>query len=115
LFFCVLPADPCAPLPFYYRREAEIHFALRHENIVRVLAFSEGSPQSPPFLVMERMEESLSGLLEIARNPLPLGARFEIVKDICQVLFRNSLECLVTGIHGSGPAAACARDKRTIC
>lgn len=58
---------------------------MRHESIVRVLAFCEGSPQRPPFLVMERMEETLSSFLRMFKDPLPILDRFEIINDICQV------------------------------
>ncbi len=54
---------------------------------MRVLAFYEGSPQRAPFLVMERMEESLSSFLRVLKDPLPIGDRFEIIKDICQVWY----------------------------
>ncbi|CAN0378060.1 unnamed protein product, partial [Scytosiphon promiscuus] len=42
-----------------HRREAEIQFAMRHDNIVRVLAFCADDPERPLCLVMERMDESL--------------------------------------------------------
>lgn len=38
------------------RREAQLHFVLRHPNIVDLLGYSE---KSPVCMVMERMEESL--------------------------------------------------------
>jgi len=75
-----------APLSSQQRREAEIHYAMRHENIVRVLAFSEGTPERPPCLVMERMDESLSSFFEEADRP-PLVERLEILKDVSQVRF----------------------------
>lgn len=58
---------------------------MRHENIVRVLAFSEGTRERPPCLVMERMEESISSFLKVVRVPPPVRGRLEIIKDICQV------------------------------
>lgn len=66
------------------RREAEIHFAMQHKNIVRLLAFSEGNPGHPPCLVLERMEESLSHSLGTGDVP-PIELRLETIKDICQV------------------------------
>ena len=82
-----IPTVPRTPLSFHFRREAQIHFAMQHDNIVRVLAFCEGSTQRAPFLVMERMEESLSSLLRVVKGPLPIGDRLEIIKDICQVWY----------------------------
>lgn len=48
LWYPLLLAVPCAPLSFPPRREAETQFAMRHDNIVRLLAFNEGGPQRPP-------------------------------------------------------------------
>lgn len=45
-----------ASLLISHRREAQLHFVLRHPNIVDLLAYSE---KSPVCMVMERMEESL--------------------------------------------------------
>jgi len=77
----------CASLPLLFppRREAETHFAMRHDNIVRLLAFSEGGPQRPPCMVMERMEESLCTFLQTVDPPPSLGESLETVRDICQV------------------------------
>lgn len=62
---------------------------MRHENIVRVLAFDEGSPERPPCMVMERMEESLSSFLEIMTSPPSLVERLETIKDVSKVSFRS--------------------------
>eukprot|EP00903_Cladosiphon_okamuranus_P014621 g13558.t2 len=69
-----------------FRREAETHFAMRHDNIVRLLAFSEGSPQRPPCMVLERMEESLSTFLKVMKSPPSLEERLETTRHICQGL-----------------------------
>jgi len=55
------------------RREAQIHFAIKHENIVRVLAFYGGSPQS--------------SFLRVLKCPLSISDSFEIIKDVCQVWY----------------------------
>ncbi len=83
---CRLPLRRLLPCPS--RREAETHFAMRHDNIVRLLAFSEGGPQRPPCMVMERMEESLSTFLEVMESPPPLAERLETTRDVCQVSCR---------------------------
>eukprot|EP00903_Cladosiphon_okamuranus_P022327 g20532.t1 len=69
-----------------FRREAELHFVIHHENIVRLIAFHEGSPKNPPCMVMERMEESLSSFLATVKIPPSVGDRLEIVKDVCKGL-----------------------------
>ena len=57
---------------------------MQHKNIVRLVAFSEGNPQHPPCLVLERMEESLSHSLATGDVP-PIEVRLDTVQDICQV------------------------------
>ncbi|CAN0573009.1 unnamed protein product, partial [Ectocarpus sp. 12 AP-2014] len=67
-----------------FRQEAELHFAMRHENIVEVIAFSVGDAVHPPCLVMERMDESLYELLSLQLSinfPWALG----IIHDVCKV------------------------------
>ncbi|CAM9417809.1 unnamed protein product, partial [Ectocarpus fasciculatus] len=59
---------------------------MRHENIVRVLAFDEGSPERPPCMIMERMEESLSSFLEVMTSPPSLVERLETIKDVSKGL-----------------------------
>lgn len=56
-----------------------------HDNIVRVIAFSEGHGQHPPCLVMERMAESLYMFLKAVRVRPSLEERLETIKDIAQV------------------------------
>ena len=56
-----------------------------HQNIVRVIAFSEGDRQHPPCLVMERMAESLANYLRTVRTRPSLVERLETIKDIAQV------------------------------
>ncbi|CBN77264.1 Receptor-like PK/ Leucine Rich Repeat Protein Kinase-likely pseudogene [Ectocarpus siliculosus] len=68
-----------------FRKEAEMHFVMRHDNIVELLAFSLGDALRPPCLVMERMQESLFGLLS---QTLTIGfpAALGIVLDVCKAL-----------------------------
>lgn len=70
------------------RREAEIHFAMRHANIVEVIAFSIGNEANPPCLVMELMDESLYDLLGVSLYPtLTFGAAMGVIQDICVVRY----------------------------
>lgn len=61
-----------------------MQFVMRHDNIVELLAFSLGDALRPPCLVMERMQESLFGLLS---QTLTIGfpAALGIVLDVCKV------------------------------
>lgn len=67
------------------RQEAEIHYSMRHPNIVEVIAFALGNAERPPCLVMERMHETLYDLLGVEGIKLPLAAKISIVRDICEV------------------------------
>lgn len=65
------------------RREAELHFAMRHANIVEVLAFSTSSPVC---IVMERMDESLYDFLHSGLE-LVVPEKIEILIGVCKVNF----------------------------
>eukprot|EP00752_Nemacystus_decipiens_P007363 g6584.t2 len=69
-----------------FRREAEIQFAMRHENIVRVLAFCADDPERPLCLVMERMDESLYDYVGESGISPPPTLRLALVKDVCKGL-----------------------------
>lgn len=73
---------PC--LHLLSRQEAEIHFAMRHANIVEVVAFGLGDADHPPCLVMERMEESLYDLLGVEGMEMDAAAKLGIVGGICE-------------------------------
>ncbi|CAB1108320.1 unnamed protein product [Ectocarpus sp. CCAP 1310/34] len=71
-----------------FRKEAEMQFVMQHDNIVELLAFSLGDALRSPCLVMERMQESLFGLLS---QTLTIGfpAALGIVLDVCKVVTNN--------------------------
>lgn len=68
-----------------HRREASTHFALRHDRVVRVIAFGIGERSRPPCLVMERMQGTLYGFIGTNPSPLDLGASLSYIIDICEV------------------------------
>lgn len=78
LFLSLLPEH-------FSRQEAEIHFAMRHANIVEVVAFGLGDADHPPCLVMERMEESLYDLLGVEGMEMDAASKLGIVSGICEV------------------------------
>lgn len=59
---------------------------MRHENIVRVLAFCTEDRERPLCLVMERMEESLYDYVGESGISPPPTIRLALVKDVCQVI-----------------------------
>ena len=67
------------------RREASTHFALRHDRVVRVIAFGIGERSRPPCLVMERMQGTLHGFIGTNPSPLDLDASLSYIVDICEV------------------------------
>lgn len=67
------------------RQEAEIHYSMRHANIVEVVAFGLGDADQPPCLVMERMQESLFDLLGVEGIEMDPTAKVSIVRDVCEV------------------------------
>eukprot|EP00752_Nemacystus_decipiens_P004091 g3744.t1 len=75
-----------APIMEAFRQEAEIHYAMRHENIVEVVAFGLGDADNPPCLVMERMQESLYDLLGVEGIEMDPMAKVSIVRDVCKGL-----------------------------
>lgn len=69
----------------HHRQEAEIHFSMRHTNIVEVVAFGLGDEDHPPCLVMERMQESLFDLLGVEGIEMDATAKVSMVRDVCEV------------------------------
>lgn len=87
---CTVPSQPSRARASFQRttshrlsKEAEIHFAMRHANIVEVLAFSIGDKQHPPCLVMERMDESLYDILTVLT--INFSSALGIIQDVCEV------------------------------
>lgn len=77
-------AFPFVPLTRLLRREeANTHFLLQHDRVVKVFAFSVGEGSRPPCLIMERMDGTLHDSLE--RGSVPLETRLEYIIDICEV------------------------------
>lgn len=70
----------------------EIQYAMRHPNIVEVLAFELGDRGHPPCLIMERMNESLYTMLGAS---IDIGgvSKVSIVRDVCEVCMRNHWVC----------------------
>eukprot|EP00904_Undaria_pinnatifida_P010394 jgi/Undpi1/6485/HiC_scaffold_20.g08964.m1 len=66
-----------------FRQEVEIQYAMRHPNIVEVLAFELGDRGHPPCLIMERMDESLYTMLGAS---IDIGgvSKVSIVRDVCE-------------------------------
>lgn len=71
---------------------------MRHQNIVETLAFSLGDAHTPPCLVMERMQESLYGLLTQDYTVDFRGA-LDIILAVCEV------SALARGFHLSAVAS----------
>ena len=63
----------------------EIQYAMRHANIVEVIAFGLGDADHPPCLVMERMNESLYDLLGVQGIDLDPVSKVSIVQDVSEV------------------------------
>lgn len=76
----------------------EIQYAMRHPNIVEVLAFELGDRGHAPCLVMERMDESLYTMLGAS---IDIGgvSKVSIVRDVCEVCIRNRWVYFVSGIY----------------
>ncbi|CAM9182703.1 unnamed protein product [Sphacelaria rigidula] len=71
-----------------FRREAELHFAVRHDNIVQVFAYSASCPVC---LIMERMHHTLSDLLNLDIE-LTLGDNITMLMGVANGLrFLHSL------------------------
>lgn len=68
-----------------HRREASTHFALRHDRVVRVIAFGIGERLHPPCLIMERMQGSLYDFIGTNPSPVDLCASLSYIIDICEV------------------------------
>lgn len=64
-----------------YRREAQLHYVLRHPNIVDLLAYSETSPVC---MVMERMEESLYDCIHSGID-LDVSTKMDLLMGITKV------------------------------
>ena len=78
------------------RREVEIQYAMRHPNIVKVIAFDLGDRGPPPCLVMELMDETLYNLLStdgIVMNPID---KVKIVRDVSEVCTQCEWVCMCT-------------------
>jgi len=72
------------------RREAFTHFALRHDRIVQVIAWSTGGGRHSPCLVMERMDRTLYQFLGVTSARLDLAGCLALIVDICEVSVRRS-------------------------
>ncbi|CAM9398970.1 unnamed protein product [Scytosiphon promiscuus] len=68
-----------------FRKEAETQFVMRHPNIVETFAFSIGDAENPPCLVMERMQESLYGLLT-HDYIIDFRGALDIILAVCEAL-----------------------------
>ncbi|CAM9568738.1 unnamed protein product [Discosporangium mesarthrocarpum] len=68
-----------------FRQEVEIHFSLRHQNVVELIAFSLGENGRPPCMVMELMSESLYDFIGLKPN-LNLNVALDVISDICKGL-----------------------------
>lgn len=79
---------------------------MRHENIVRVLAFCTDDPERPLCLVMERMEESLYDYVGESGISPPPTIRLALVKDVCQVI-GGSCACIIEKIGRSSVCNFC--------
>ncbi|CAN0206746.1 unnamed protein product [Pylaiella littoralis] len=86
-----------------FRREAQIHFAMQHENIVRVLGFNVDDPQRPPCLVMELMDESLHQYIQTPEISPPLAERLHIISGVVKGLHflhnRKIVHCDVKSLN----------------
>ncbi|CAM9419614.1 unnamed protein product [Pylaiella littoralis] len=69
-----------------FRREAQIHYATRHENVVRVLGFNVDDLQRPPCLVMEIMDKSLHQYIQTMAISPSLVERLDIVNGVVKGL-----------------------------
>lgn len=67
------------------RQEAEIHYSMRHPNIVEVIAFALGDKQRPPCMVMERMHETMYDVLAVEGIAITTLAAVSIIRDVCEV------------------------------
>ncbi|CAN0324578.1 unnamed protein product, partial [Pylaiella littoralis] len=86
-----------------FRREAQIHFAMHHENIVRVLGFNVDDPQRPPCLVMELMDESLHQYIQTPAISPSVAERLDIVSGVVKGLHflhkRKIVHCDVKSLN----------------
>lgn len=73
-----------------FRKEAEIQSVLQHPNIVETIAFSVGDAVNPPYLIMERMHESLFHRL---KSNIGFPEALGIVLDVCKV---SNVYCLTS-------------------
>ena len=81
--------------PARARKEVEIQYAMRHPNVVEVVAFDLGGAEHPPCLVMERMQESLYDLLNVEGMAMGLVAKASILRDVSKVCPQSSAPPLV--------------------
>lgn len=82
------------------RREAELHFAMRHPNVVEVFGYSSSSPVC---LIMERMNETLSDFLGLDLT-IPFANKVSILEGVAEVstiIYRYQ----IAEIHGVNLAA----------
>lgn len=63
------------------RREAELHFAMRHPNIVEVFGYSASSPVC---LIMERMNQTLSDFLGLDLT-IAFADKMSILEGVAKV------------------------------
>ncbi|CAM9727938.1 unnamed protein product [Pylaiella littoralis] len=86
-----------------FRREAQIHFAMQHENIVRVLGFNVDDPQRPPCLIMELMDESLHQYIQTPAISPSLAERLDIISGVVKGLHflhkRKIVHCDVKSLN----------------
>lgn len=72
------------------RRAGELHYAIRHPNIVEVFAYSIGSPTC---MVMERMSRSLYECINSGMT-LDFGTKMSLLVGIAEVSHVESLAVL---------------------
>ena len=69
-----------------FEQECRILRDLKHPCIVQFLGFTEDPYNRRPILLMELMEESLTGFLECSPTPLPYHVQVSITHDIALAL-----------------------------
>ena len=65
-----------------FQRECDFLSAIRHPHIVQYLGMKKVPEFKLPVLIMELLEESLTMMLEQARQPLPYNLEVDLCHDI---------------------------------
>lgn len=94
------------------RREAEIHYLMRHPKVVEIIAFGLGDSERRPCMIMELMQESLYDLLGVHGIALPMLDALSIIRDMCEVCgTREVVLCIICGEDSRSGETQCSSEE----